>query len=137
MKKINIAYWVFTGLFLAVMIMSAVTSFMPNPDADAFVKHLGVPGSIFKFLAVLKVLGAIALLIPGYPRLKEWAYAGFTFDLVGAVYLGLAAGDPLKDWIFVFVMLGLVFASYYFYHKRRAGVVAGNASLESRRIPNQ
>jgi hypothetical protein len=62
-------------------------------------------------------LGVIAILVPGNRRLKEWAYAGFTFDLIGAVYSGLSVGDPLVGWIPVFVGLVFVFGSYITYHK--------------------
>jgi uncharacterized membrane protein YphA (DoxX/SURF4 family) len=119
MKKVNIAYGIITGLFLALMLISAVTSFLPNPDGQAMMKHLGYPYSILVFLSVAKILGVIAILVPGYPRLKEWAYAGFTFDLAGAVFSGLSAGDPLKQWIPVLIAIVFVFASYYLYHKRR------------------
>ncbi len=119
MKKITVIYWIVTGLFLAVMLMSSVTSFIPNPEGEAMMKHLGVSLPLLKFLGVLKILGVIVILIPGFPRLKEWAYAGFTFDLLGAIFLGLAAGDPVQQWIFVWVTLAFVLVSYYYYHKRR------------------
>ena len=60
-------------------------------------------------------------ILPGYPRVKEWAYAGFTFDLVGAIYAGLAAGDPIAQQLPIFVGLVFVFGSYIFYHKKMKG----------------
>ena len=50
------------------------------------------------FLDVAKILGVIAILIPGYPRLKEWAYAGLAFDLIGATYAQIAKGYPAANW---------------------------------------
>jgi len=118
MKTINIYYWIFTVLLVALMLLSAVTGLMNSPDGAALMKHLGYPPHLLAFLSVAKILGIIAILVPGYSRLKEWAYAGFTFDLVGAIYSGLAVGDPIGQWAFVFLGLVFVFGSYIFYHKR-------------------
>jgi hypothetical protein len=117
MKTTKILYWVFTILMVALMLFSAAGSLMTNPQGAEFAKHLGYPVSLFKFLAVAKILGVIAILVPGNPRLKEWAYAGFTFDLIGAVFSGLVVGDPIVVWIPVFVGLIFVFGSYITYHK--------------------
>jgi uncharacterized membrane protein YphA (DoxX/SURF4 family) len=121
MKKIKIAYWIFTILLIALMMLSAITSFFKNPDGVAMMQHLGYPYSVLTLLSVAKILGVIAILVPGFPRLKEWAYAGFTFDLIGAVYAGLTAGDPLGQWIPVLIGLVFVFGSYICYHKIAAG----------------
>jgi hypothetical protein len=120
MKTTKILYWVFTILLIALMLFSAVGTFMNNPQGAEFAKHLGYPMYVFKFLAVAKILGIIAILVPGNRRLKEWAYAGFTFDLTGAVYSGLSVGDSLVAWIPVFVGLVFVFGSYITYHKKMA-----------------
>jgi hypothetical protein len=117
MRTTKILYWVFTILLVALMLFSAVGSFMNNPQSAEIAKHLGYTVSLFKFLAVAKILGIIAILVPGNPRLKEWAYAGFTFDLIGATYSSLAAGDPVNAQIPVFVVLIFVFGSYITYHK--------------------
>ena len=118
MKTTKILYWVFTVLLILLMLSSVIGSFIPNPDGKVLAEHIGFPLHIFKFLALAKALGIVAILVPGYPRLKEWAYAGFTFDLVGAIYSGLAVGDSIVKWLFVIVGLVFVFGSYYFYHKK-------------------
>jgi len=123
MKSTKIIYWIFTILLILLMLSSAIGSFMTNPQGEAFAKHLGYPMYIFKFLAVAKILGVIAILIPGYPRIKEWAYAGFTFDLAGAAFSGFAVGDPIVDWLFVYFGLILVFGSYIYYHKKQRDTV--------------
>ena len=120
MKKTTIWYWIFTVLLIALMLLSAITGFFKNPDGEAMMKHLGYPYSVLTLLSVAKILGIIAILVPGYPRLKEWAYAGFAFDLIGAIYAGLAAGDPIVKWVFVLIGLVFVFGSYIFYHKKTA-----------------
>lgn len=118
MRTTKILYWVFTILMIVLMLFSSATSFMNNPQGAEFAKHLGYPLSLFKFLAVAKILGVIAILVPGNPKLKEWAYAGLSFDLIGAIYSGLAAGDPITDWIPVLVGLIFIFGSYITYHKK-------------------
>lgn len=120
----KVAYWILTGLLIAMMLMSAVTSFFPNPDGEAMMKMIGYPYNILKMLAVLKILGCIALLVPGFPRIKEWAYAGFTFDLIGAAYAFLAIGTPVSGVWFMLVGLLLVFGSYFCCHKLQIPKVA-------------
>ncbi len=83
-------------------------------------KAIGYPYNVLKLLAVLKILGSIALLVPGFPRLKEWAYAGFTFDLIGAAYAFLAIGTPITGVWFMAMGLLFLFASYFSYHKINA-----------------
>lgn len=115
---INVIYWITTGLTLAMMLFSAASSFMENPEGTKMMETIGYRPYVFHFLAVAKVLGAIAILTPGFPRLKEWAYAGFTFDLVGATYSFYASGFAFKDMAFMLVLLALLACSYIFYHKR-------------------
>jgi hypothetical protein len=117
MKTTKIMYWIFTILFIIFMLFSAIASWFPKPEGIAMMKHLGYPYSVLTFLSVAKILGIIAILIPGFPRLKEWAYAGFTFDLVGATFAGLSAGDPLMQWIPVLLGLVFIFGSYILYHR--------------------
>ena len=118
MKSIKIWYWIFTILLIILMLFSAFSSFTYSPKGIEMMKHIGYPYNVLILLSIAKILGVIAILAPGFPRLKEWAYAGFTFDLVGAVYAGLSAGDPLGQWAPVIVGLVFVFGSYIFYHKR-------------------
>lgn len=120
MKKINIIYWICTALVCAMMLFSAVMSFKPDEKSLAFMLHLGFGPHIPPFLAVLKIFGVIALLVQRFPRLKEWAYAGFTFDLLGALYSFIAVGDPVALWAPVPVFLVLLFVSYIYWHKKWA-----------------
>jgi len=113
----KITYWIFTVLLIVLMLFSAVGAFFPNPQGEAMMKQIGYPYNILQMLAVLKILGSIALLIPGFPRLKEWAYAGFTFDLIGAAYAFLAIGSSVLDVWFMVLGLVFVFGSYFSYHK--------------------
>lgn len=118
MKAIKITYWIFTILLVVLMLFSAFASLKQNPDGVALMKHLGYPYSVLTLLSIAKILGVIAILVPGFPRLKEWAYAGFTFDLVGAIFAGLVVGDPISQSLPIFIGLIFVFGSYIYYHKK-------------------
>lgn len=118
MKKRNIAYWVVTALFSAFMIFSAVPDILLVPDAMKFIGHLGYPDYFIPFIGVAKLLGSIAILIPGFPRIKEWAYAGLFFDLVGAVYSIFRTDGVDFSMLFMILPFGLLFTSYFLYHDR-------------------
>ncbi len=120
MKTTKILYWVFTVLIVALMLFSAFGTFRNDPQGAEIAKHIGYPLYIFKFLAVAKILGVIAILVPGFPRIKEWAYAGFFFDMLGAAYSFIAIGDPVSAWAPIFIFIGLLFGSYICYHKLKA-----------------
>ncbi|MEO6305304.1 MAG: DoxX family protein [Bacteroidia bacterium] len=117
-KKTNILYWIFTGLFSAFMFMSAVPDIMVMQLAVDGFKEMGLTKDLVPFLGVAKALGVIVILIPGFPRLKEWAYAGLVIDLVGAIYLIICTGKSAENWVPVFIPLTLGFLSYAWYHKR-------------------
>jgi hypothetical protein len=123
-KAAKIAYWIFTILMIVLMLFSAISGFTKNPNGEAMMQHIGYPMNVLTLLGVAKILGVIAILVPGYPRLKEWAYAGFVFDLTGALHAGLATGDPLVQWSFVIFGLILVFGSYFLYHAIKKGNIA-------------
>ncbi|MEO5561788.1 MAG: DoxX family protein [Chitinophagaceae bacterium] len=118
MKKTNIIYWVFTVLFSLLMLSSAIPDIMSAPIAvKGMHTELGYPIYFVPFIGWAKVLGVAAILIPGFPRIKEWAYAGLTFDLIGATYSIFAIGKP--DWVFMFLPLVLAIGSYVFYQKKQ------------------
>jgi DoxX-like protein len=71
MKKIKIIYWIITGLFAAFMLFTAIPDIIMDPEAIKFMTALGYPLYFIPFIGVAKVLGAIAILIPGFPRIKE------------------------------------------------------------------
>lgn len=83
------------------------------PDAVAQFEHLGYPQYLLTMICVAKILGVLALLAPGFPRLKEWAYAGLTIDLIGASVSHAAVGDPLPNIAIPLVILAIGAASYF------------------------
>jgi hypothetical protein len=129
MKKTNMLYWIFNGLFAALMLGSAIPDIMSDPIAiKGMHEELGYPLYFIPFIGVVKALGVIAILVPGFPRLKEWAYAGLIFDLIGATYSIIAIGKP--DWIFMALPLALAVLSYVFYTKRRKKLATRNSVRE-------
>lgn len=114
MKKIKIVYWVCTILFAAGMLFSAI----PNEKSVEFISgYLHHPQYMVMFLSVAKMLGVIGILVPGFPRLKEWAYAGLVFDLVGAVYSLISVGAPIAGLWPMSIYFILFAGSYIYYHK--------------------
>ena len=120
MKKIKIIYWIFTGLFAAFMIFSSIPDAMSTKEAVEFIHDkMGFPEYIVPFLGIAKFLGAIVILIPGFYRIKEWAYAGLAFDLIGATYGAIALGTPFAQWSFMLLPLTVGAVSYIYSHKLR------------------
>ena len=123
MKYSNRLYWTMTVPMAAFMLMASVPDVLQIPDAVAIFKHLGYPTYLLPFIGIAKILGVIAILVPGFPRLKEWAYAGLVFDLIGALYSHIRVGDPPSGWAFAVIGLLLVTGSYVFYRKKLSHVV--------------
>jgi hypothetical protein len=107
-------YWIVTGLMAAFMLMASVPDILRIRQAIDLFAHLGYPTYLLPFLGTAKTLGVVAVLIPSFRTLKEWAYAGLTFDLLGAAYSHLSVGDPPSAWAMPVVGLILVCGSYVF-----------------------
>ena len=119
MKKTNTIYWILTGISGAMMLLSSIPNILSVPDAvDLVIKHLGYPTYFLPMIGVAKLAGAIAILIPGFPRIKEWAYAGLIYDLSAAIYSTIAIGDSVDKWLPIFVPIFLLAGSYIYHHKR-------------------
>jgi uncharacterized membrane protein YphA (DoxX/SURF4 family) len=117
MKHPKRLYWIVTSLMAAFMLMASIPDILRIPQAVEVFTHLGYPTYLLPFIGVAKMLGVIAVLAPGFRRLKEWAYAGLIFDLIGALYSHLAVGDPPSAWGFPSVGLTLVAGSYLLYRR--------------------
>src|SRR5437764_6004956 len=117
MKKIKIVNYVFTGLFAALMLLSAIPDIFSAADAvKGMHDGLGYPLYFVPFIGVLKALGVFAIVVPDFTKIKEWAYAGLCFDLIGATYSIIASGAPANA-VFMILPLALALLSYVFYHK--------------------
>lgn len=118
MKKTKIIYWILTTLFLGLMLFSAIPDILCVPDAVTFMTHLGYPVYFIPFIGIAKLLGVVAILIPGFARVKEWAYAGLLFDLIGACYSVIAVEGFSAGVLPMFIFIGIAFGSYFYYHKK-------------------
>jgi hypothetical protein len=118
MKKINIFYWICTGLLIPAIGIGSLFGIIPNEDSVKVFSSLGYPAYIIPFLSIAKLLGLIVIFIPKFPRLKEWAYAGIAFDITGAIYSILAVGNPVTHILFPVLALLFLLGSYFLYHKR-------------------
>jgi hypothetical protein len=120
MKKINVLYWIFTGLFAAAMVFSSIGNVMVDENSVQLISGmLHFPEYMIPFLGVAKLIGVIGILVPGLPRwIKEWSYAGLFFDLIGATYaiissFGIHANQA---GMLMFFIPGIL--SYYYFHKK-------------------
>lgn len=107
-----IAYWITTLLVAAELALGGAWDLLRTPYVRAVMDHLGYPSYVLVLLGVWKVLGAAALLVPRFPRLKEWAYAGAFFQYTGAIASHLAVGDRTPTLVYLVVQLGLLAASW-------------------------
>lgn len=120
-RATNIIYWISTIIFAALIVFSAAGGLQPSQPAIQLIHDaLGYPVYFIRFISIAKLIGCIAILIPGLNRsIKEWAYAGLFFDLAGAIYSGIASSgkfDPMMLAMLVWIVPGIV--SYYCWHKR-------------------
>jgi len=121
-KKLTILYWVFTSVFAALMFFSAVGGLQPSEGAIKIMHDgMGYPVYFIQFISFAKLLGVIAILVPRFVRIKEWAYAGLFFDLAGALYSGAASAgkfDPMLLMMLIWIIPGVL--SYYYWQRRMA-----------------
>jgi hypothetical protein len=131
MKKTKIIYWIFTSLFAFMMMGSAIPDIIMAKLAVDGLDTLGYPVYFVPFIGVAKALGVIAILVPGNPRLKEWAYAGLFFDLIGATYSLIASGQPVSAWAPMVLPIGLGIGSYIYYHKKLYAVANHSRAIQT------
>jgi uncharacterized membrane protein YphA (DoxX/SURF4 family) len=111
-KSKTIAYWTTTALVALTMLSGGVAQLVRAPQNVEGIVHLGYPPYLLAILGTWKVLGAVAVLLPGLPRLKEWAYAGIFFDLTGAVASHAASDDALWHILAPAILAAIAVASW-------------------------
>lgn len=113
-KRNKIIYWIAT-LWLALGMASTgiVQLSKMKEEADMFIR-LGYPLYLLTIIGIWKLLGVVAVLVPKFPLLKEWAYAGFFFVMSGAVISHLAIGDAAKELFGPVLLIVLTIVSWYF-----------------------
>jgi len=112
MKGRTLGYWATTGLLSFMMLGAGASKLAGVEDIAANMEHIGMPSYMMTILGVAYLSAVIALLVPGMARLKEWAYAGITFAMLGAFSSHMFVGDPVVNSAPIFVILGLTAASY-------------------------
>lgn len=113
-KRDKIIYWIATIWLAFGMVSSGIMQLMKTEAEINLFTHLGYPVYFLTLLGIWKMLGVVALLIPKYPLVKEWAYAGFFFAMSGAAFSHIAVGDSVKDIAPSIVLLVLTVVSWYF-----------------------
>jgi uncharacterized membrane protein YphA (DoxX/SURF4 family) len=111
-KARTIGYWATTGLLGLAFVAGGAGDLSGAPQVLEGMAHLGYPAYFATILGVWKVLGAVAVIAPRFPRLKEWAYAGIVFDLTGAAASHAVSGDPAGKVITPLVLLAVAAASW-------------------------
>jgi uncharacterized membrane protein YphA (DoxX/SURF4 family) len=140
MRTKTIAYWSATILIALETLVGGVTDLVHGkailvaglPVAD-IVTHLGYPVYLLRIIGVWKLLGGIVLLIPGYPRLKEWAYAGIFFELSGAAASWWMHDHRMGEAVAPMILAVITLASWALRPQRR---VLGSSVLDSTSMPS-
>ena len=107
-----VGYWAATTLVAVAFLLPGVGNLLHSPQIAHDMAHLGYPRYFLTVLGTWKVLGAVAITIPRFPRLKEWAYAGMMFDLTGAAISRAASGDGVGGVVPPLVVAVVVIASW-------------------------
>ncbi len=113
-KRTKITYWIATVWLALGMLSTGIVQLIKMKEEVVMMAHLGYPLYFLTLLGIWKILGVIAILIPKFPLLKEWAYAGFFFAMSGAVFSHVAMGDSAMDLFGPVLLLVLTVVSWYF-----------------------
>ncbi|MGL4610956.1 MAG: DoxX family protein [Trueperaceae bacterium] len=114
-KRNKIIYWAITGFLAFGMLAQGVSQIVHTQGyVDTIMVQLGYPSYFLTIIGVWKLLGVIAILMPRFNLLKEWAYAGFFFVMSGALVSHLASGAPILATVPALILLVLIVLSWYF-----------------------
>ena len=117
----NVVYWISTTLVALLMLQGGISEIMHTEGSNQVMRSLGYPVYLNTILGVAKLFGVAAILLPVPRTLREWAYAGFTFDIAGATASFVAVGQV--NWLLLIpiISLALVQTSYLTWRRRTAG----------------
>lgn len=113
-KTSKIMYWASTSLVSFGMLSGGLAQLFKVKGAVDGIVHLGYPIYLTTILGVCKILGVMAILVPKFPVLKEWAYAGFVFLMTGALFSHLICGDPAVGFIGPIILFAFILVSWYY-----------------------
>ena len=118
-KRNKIIYWIATAWLSLGMLSTGLVQLLHQQEQIDLMSTLGYPVYFLTILAIWKILGVIAVLLPGFPLVKEWAYAGFFFTMSGAVFSHLAKGDEAVEFFGPMLLLVLTVVSWYYRPQER------------------
>jgi len=116
-KTSKIIYWIATIWLALGMLSTGAVQLVKMKEGQGgadMIEHLGFPVYLLTLLGIWKILGVITVLIPKFPLLKEWAYAGFFFIMSGAIFSHIASGDSINELFPSLLLLILTMVSWYF-----------------------
>jgi hypothetical protein len=113
-KRNKIIYWIATVWLALGMLSTGTVQIIKMEEEVDVITNLGYPVYLLAILGVWKILGVVAVLLPKFPLVKEWAYAGFFFAMSGAVFSHLAIGDGAKEFFWPILLIILTVVSWYF-----------------------
>lgn len=113
-KRDRIIYWVATIWLSLGMVSTGIVQLIQMEEEVEKMNTLGYPSYFLTIIGVWKILGVIAVLVPKFPLVKEWAYAGFFFLMSGAIFTHLAVGDEAVEYFGPVLLLVLTIVSWYF-----------------------
>jgi hypothetical protein len=113
-RRNKIAYWIATLWLSLGMVSTGIVQLLHVKKETDFILALGYPPYFLTLLGFWKMLGVVVVLIPKFPLLKEWAYAGFFFSMSGAIFSHIAMGHSMKEIFPPLLLLTLTMVSWYF-----------------------
>lgn len=113
-KTHKIIYWIATAWLCLGMLSTGIVQLMHIPKETNFIIEMGYPVYFLTLIGTCKLLGVAAVLVPKFPVVKEWVYAGFFFCMGGAIFSHIASGHGIKDLLPALLLLALTAVSWYF-----------------------
>lgn len=111
-KMKPIAFWIFTVLLISMLLFSGLGALTKQDFLVEIMTHMSFPLYVMNILGPAYVLAAIAIIAPGLPKLKEWAYAGVVFAMIAGLASHIAIGDSFSEMIAALLLLILASSSY-------------------------
>lgn len=113
-KRNKIIYWIATAWLSLGMASSGIFQIIQQKDSVEYMTRLGFPNFFLIIIGVWKILGVIAVLLPKFPLVKEWTYAGFFFLMTGAIFTHFAVSDRASEFFGPSLLLVLTIVSWFF-----------------------
>lgn len=112
-KTLKTTYWIITILFALSMLMDGIGGITRQQAGVEVMQHLGYPVYALSIFGMAKITGALAIFQNKFTTLKEWAYAGFTINFMGAILSRIYAGDGIGEILFPLIPMAISFLSYF------------------------